>query len=292
MAIPQNPEIDIPVDVDLNALGFGRDQNPVLVVDTNLDDVTVAVGVTAEKGLQVEVIDLRNITDAAEGADPIRVRDTRIVADVESFLGELARRPLIEGSSTLWGSVAQSRILAIYDDHGVTTPGHRADRLMLQLKRDADWVAWHELSDKFLAQEEFGNRLEDLLHTVTDPEQAELLEIADSIRASTSGEFESSISRSDGALSAVYRTEVNARAGRSGTLEVPQHITLELRPWEGHPETYTVRAAFRLRVQEGTLKLGVKLQPTRTTELQAWRDLTTRITNEVAVPVYASGVSL
>lgn len=240
--------------------------------------------VTEEHGLQVQtIVDNEELSHV-----PWRVRGERGVTDVPSFLAELVRRPLPETAGTLWGNADAGIITAVYNDHVGDSPAWRDDILGLQLRKDQDWVNWHNLSGKFAPQTEFGDAIEELLHTVIDPDQAELLEVIDSIRASSKGEFESAIVRGTDAQRLTYNTEVSATAGRTGELEVPKTISLELRPWEGHEQTYRVDAWFRLKVDGGQLRLAVKLKPTRQIIRTAWVDLTTKVTDATGKYVYAT----
>jgi uncharacterized protein YfdQ (DUF2303 family) len=241
------------------------------------------VAVDVDHGLQVQTIDEEHTQPL-----PRRAKGDRKVGEVDSFLAELVRRPLI-ATGTLWGNADTGTLTAVYNDHDPApyVGGWRDDRLVLQLKADADWKAWHEMSGQFFGQVGFGDKVEDLLHTVISPDQAELLEVIDSVRASSKGSFESTIERSNGGQKIAYKEEVNASAGRSRDLEVPQLITLLLRPWEGHDVQYEIDAYFRLRVQQGTLALGVKLKPTRQIVRQAWEEITSKVSAAVDKPVYA-----
>uniref|UniRef100_A0AAU8GLD2 DUF2303 family protein n=1 Tax=Mycobacterium phage Farewell TaxID=3158893 RepID=A0AAU8GLD2_9CAUD len=252
-------------------------------IDSTVPDRKYIAAVN-ENELTVHVID-----DGDAQPHPRRAKGTRTVADVESFIAELARRPLTD-IGTLWGNAQRGSLQAVYNDHDETdgNAGWRDDILALTLQEDPDWHAWHALSGKYFAQPEFGDLVEELRHTIVSPDQADLLEIIDSIRASTKGEFESSITRANGAQTLAYKKEVNARAGAVGReLEVPEHIRLSLRPWDGHPQLYDVPAYFRINVTEGHLKLAIKLFPTREIVRKAWGDLTARVTAATGKPVYA-----
>ncbi len=269
--------------------------HPADIVDSDLPHRKYAIAVTEQNGLQVRELetDPQQITK-----HPYRVRGERTVTDLDSFLAELARRPL-GPSGTLWGNAQRGALTAIYNDHyyepaededGVFAKdiaGWRDDKLNLTLTKDEDWAAWHSISNKYFGQQEFGDHIEALLHTVISPDQADLLEVIDSIRASTSGEFESGIERANGGQKLTYKQEHTVRAGRSGQLEVPQTITLELRPWEGHPDVYPVEAYFRVRIREGSLALAVKLKPTRQIVRAAWATLTLAVIEATSKPVYA-----
>ncbi|MCV7208346.1 DUF2303 family protein [Mycolicibacterium canariasense] len=268
-----------------------------IVVGTNIPGLTHVIGTTAANGLETRTID-----DAQHLANPRRAIGTRTVSETLSFLDELDRRPLTQGLSTLWGDYTKGRVVAIYNDHDSERAGWRDDRLVLQLVDDPDWVRWHSVSGKWFSQYDFGDLIEELLHTVSDPDQADLLEIINSIRASQSGKFESKIERSTSDQELTYTTETTASAGSATRkLEVPKTITLRLRPWEGHVAapvegeslpaqwvgTYEVEAWFRLLVSNGELKLAIKLKPTQQLVRQAWAEAVNAIVGKTDIPVLA-----
>lgn len=250
-------------------------------IDGDSPHLRYAVAVTENHGLQVHTVDEHDLQPA-----PFRAIGQRVVSELDSFLSELERRPLGD-AGTLWGSAQRGSLTAIYNDHTSDFPGWRDDKLALQLAADPDWHAWHALSGNYFRQQEFGDKIEELLHTIVSPDQAELLEVIDSIRASSRGEVESGIERANGGQRLVYKQEHTVRAGRTGQIEVPQIVGLELRPWDGHPQTYPVEGYFRVRVNEGQLNLAVKLKPTRQIVRTAWADLTAAVTNAFGKPVYA-----
>lgn len=238
--------------------------------------IHVVAATTAEKGLEVEVVDLR---DKIPGTIASAEAGTRLVTDVPSFLAELDRYSLQPELSTLWGDETKGRVEAIYNDHNVDGAGLRDNRLRLELRADQDWVAWHQLSGKYLPQIEFGDAVEELLHTVVDPDQADLVEVIDSIRATSKGVFESAVDRSNGSQALEYRMETTATAGAAGRasrLEIPKTVTLAIRPWEGL-DTYRVEGWFRFNPDGGRLSLAIKLKPTRNVLRAAWADVIEQI---------------
>lgn len=239
------------------------------------------VGIDEQHGLVVHTIDEEKQQD-----HPRRVSGTRTVTELEGFLAELTRRPL-GADSTLWGNANRGELVAIYNDHNNEVAGWRDDQLVLKLQADADWEAWHKISGQPFTQESFGDVVEELIHTVIEPDQADLLEVIDSVRASTKGEFSSEITRANGGQKVTYNVEVDTKAGRTKDLEVPQIIKLRLRPWEGHATYYDVEAYFRLRVDHGQLRLTVKLKPTRQIIRESWAEITTGVTSAIGKPVYA-----
>lgn len=290
MASPDTAHADLDVTPVLKSGIFGS-QEPQQLAQLELADGTergvyVVAATTAEHGLQVETIDLR---DKIPGVVASAEAGSRLVTDVPSFLAELDRYNLLPEISTLWGDETKGQVKAIYNDHSNDSSGLRDNRLRLELRPDADWVAWHQLSGKYLPQMEFGDTVEELLHTVTEPAQADLMEVIDSVRASTKGTFESTIVRATGGQKVDYKLDVTATAGRSASLEVPKTIELALRPWEGMSDTYKVSAWFRLRVDSGHLLLTIKLRPTRNVLRAAWSDVVSQIEDHLGgQPVLAT----
>lgn len=266
-------------------LGYYAPHVILETLDSDTPNVRHVVGINEDRELQHIVIDEGDLQ-----AIPRRAKGTRTVADVESFIAELARRPLTN-IGTMWGNAQRGELSAIYNDHDTVESklgGWRDDVLRLVLQKDPDWVAWEKISGRYYPQLEFGDIVEELRHTIQSPDQADLLLIIDSIRSSIKGEFNSGIDRANGSQTVTYKKEVSARAGSVGReLEVPEHIILSLRPWEGHPKLYEVPAYFRLNVTEGELRLAIKLFPTREIVRQAWADLTEKIVEAVGKPVYA-----
>lgn len=254
------------------------------ILGTTIPGVTFAVGTTAANGLQVTRVDVQHDLPL-----PYRAKGERVVSELPSLLDELTRRPLTAGESTLWGDYSTGTVNAVYNDHTTALPAWRDDILTLKLTQDPDWARWHKISGTWFDQSDFGDILEELLHTVIEPDQADLLEIVDSIRATSSGTFESRIDRSQGGQQLTYSQEVKATAGGRSTvkLEVPKTVKLKLRPWEGHIETYEIEAWFRLRVDGGHLRLAIKLKPTQQTIRQAWADMSAKVVAQTGIPVLA-----
>lgn len=258
--------------------------HPAEIIEGDVPNLRYAVAVTEQHGVQVNKIDER-----VDQAIPQRAKGTRYVSETLSLLDELARRPLTKGKSTLWGDYTTGTVTAVYNDHSTEFGGWRDDLVTLTLSVDPDWERWHQISGKLYGQEEFGDVIEELLHTVVVPDQADLYEIINSVRATSAAQFESRIDRSDGSQALTYTEEVKASAGgkSTGKLEVPKTVTLRLRPWEGHVETYDVEAWFRLRVNGGNLALSIKLKPTQQILRQAWADTVTKIVEHSDIPVLA-----
>ena len=250
-----------------------------------------------ENGLETQVVDVRGEVPAAY---PPRSIHDRVVTDTASFRAEIARRPLIERVSTVWGNRQKGEITAVYDElpgAAISDYTRRGDRLILRFVPDPDWATLGRTADgAFHGQEEFGDLIESAGHLITSHPAAELIEIVDDIRASSKGSFESRPRRDTGSMHITYSEEVTVRSGaqsKTGTapkeLEVPREITLSARPFEDYP-LVEVKCWLRLRVNQGQLGLGLFPQPYQHLVRDAWTHVTTELAEKLGVPVYAANL--
>lgn len=145
-------------------------------------------------------------------------------------------------------------VVAILDD----TAGWRDDKATLRWQPTDGWLRWIEASGKMLDQDAFANLIEDGLTEIAKPAGADLLELAQSIHATTDARFSSDRRLVSGQVQLSYVENVNATAGADGKMLIPNEIVLVLAPFEGAaPRQITAR--LRYRVAGGKLLLGVVL---------------------------------
>lgn len=259
--------------------------------DQDADSTLYLVAANSADGeLRTEVIDVR--TEAPD-AFPPRTVAARVVTDTASFLAEIKRRPLVDNYSTVWGNRKAGEVTVVYDELGTTDDVYtrRADRLTLKFIADPDWATLLKAADSdFHGQEEFGNLIESAGHLITSHPAAEIMEIVDSVRASSSGSFESRIRRDTGAQHLTFTEQVNTTAGSSSKpLEVPREITLTARPFEDYPQI-DVACWLRLRISQGKLFLGLFPKPYQHLVRAAWVKVTGDLAEALDVPVYAANL--
>lgn len=262
------------------------------LVDDSADGPIYVVTANGENGLQALVVDVR--AQAAQ-AFPPRTVEPRVVTDTASFLAEVERRPLYAEHSTVWGNRKAGEIAVVYDDLDPTPDKdftRRADRLILRFVADPDWATLLKAADgQFHTQHEFGDLIESAGHLISSHLAADVMEIVDSVRASSKGSFESKIRRDTGSQHIVYSEEVSTRAGSSTRqLEVPREITLTARPFEDYPEI-EVTCWLRLRINQGQLLLGLFPQPYEHRVRDAWTHVTNELADKLSVPVYAANLA-
>lgn len=244
-----------------------------------------------QNGLQSKVVDVRG---AVPDAFAPRTVGARVVTDTASLLAEVARRPLIPDVSTVWGNRKKGEITVVYDElrDAKADFTRRTDRLVLRFVPDPDWGTLLTSADgRYHNQDDFGDLIEAAGHLIISHPAAELIEIVDSIRASSKGAFESKIRRDTGAQHLTYSEEVSTKAGSSSRpLEVPREITLSARPFEDYPQV-EVKCWLRLRINQGQLLMGLFPQPYQHKVRDAWSHVAAELTKGLAVPVYASNLA-
>ncbi|MGO2111715.1 MAG: DUF2303 family protein [Pseudoclavibacter sp.] len=198
-----------------------------------------------------------------------RFQAMRKLESLESLVGFLQRHG--DDGTEVYASRKNTRIEVIIDgaSNSGADPDYRfgrhAHRGVLDLQATDSWNAWTRASGNLYDQTEFAEFIEDRADDIVTPTSSEVLEIVQSIQATTDVEFSSSQRLDSGETRIGYAETVKAKAGARGELVIPRELTLALQPFEGVDELHgkrvraAVTARFRYRLREGHLKLGVKL---------------------------------
>lgn len=179
------------------------------------------------------------------------------VRDAASFLTYYAKH---RGDATeVYSDVEKLAVTAVLDAHSAEEPGFGEHRLVLFLRLTKAWTEWLALDGKFVDQDRFANFLEDQLPYLETPDAATMLEIAQSIKATTKAEFQSSSRLQSGERKFVFTEETKASAGGKGDLTIPETFIIAVPPFEG-ADAYRMTARFKYRLDRGQLALGFKLE--------------------------------
>lgn len=188
---------------------------------------------------------------------PKRKTGTTVVRDVASFAEYWGKHS--GASSEIYASRDGLKVTAVLDAHGANTPNWGGHRLVLQLEHTTAYRAWKDASGREMSQEEFANFLEDNRVDIVSPPAAEMLEVAQSIQATSSVEFASAHRLVDGQRRIGYVETNTARAGTKGELSIPAELTLGLFVFKGTAQADAFTARFRHRINGGQLRLMYKL---------------------------------
>lgn len=207
-------------------------------------------------GGSVKVIDL-NPESILE--NPRRKSGTVKVQSADSLVAYLKKHG--DSNSEVYADRVGRKIVGVINaDQDGYNAGWRDYRVEFDIHPTDTWLEWMGNNGKMLPQVAFAEFIEDHLSDVSKPAAADMLEIAQSIIAKSSVNFESTRRLSTGAAQLEYRETVEASAGNGakGTLEIPTTITIGIRPFEG-AAPYAIDARFRYRINGGDLHLSYKL---------------------------------
>lgn len=202
---------------------------------------------------RVEVDSLEAHLDA-----PLRTRGTATLHDPADFT-EYVNRLRDVDHTTVWADPDAGRLVAVFDDHAdFADPGWRSHTATLVLKVDPDWTAWLALDNKPGGQAQLAEHIENLAHTVIDPDPATMLEIARTFDAHRNVNFRSGVRLDNGDVQLEYEEITKAKAGERGELEIPSAFTIRVAPFLG-VQAADISARLRWRIADGQLSIGYAL---------------------------------
>ncbi len=231
----------------------------------------------------VNVTDLSNKIELL-GEHPRRKRGHAHASDADSF-AEYVNKHGTEGTEVWWNTNGGGWMVAVLNAPTEGSPGWSDHQVTLKLGVSSAWSAWAELDRKFLEQNSFAEHVEERLPDFVTPTGIEMLEIAQSMKASSTGEFESTQRLKSGETTLIFREKHSATAGAKGQLTVPDEFTLQLQPYEGGP-AYKVQARFRYRISHGGLLLGYVLTRPEDIVRDAFMDVVKAVADAIPYPVW------
>lgn len=143
-------------------------------------------------------------------------------------------------------------------------------RASFPMRYTPSWTRWVTANKEPMAQAAFAQFLEDQIPDIAEPAGALIVEIARTLEASTSVQFESHIRADNGAHKFTYNEDVSATAKR-GDFTIPAEFTLVLQPFEGSNK-YEVKARFRYRITAKQLLMWFELVRIEDVLKQAFAD--------------------
>lgn len=212
------------------------------------EDAPFVYGITVPKGMQHQLIDLERYAP-----HPRRKKAQPTFESTESFAEYVLEHET--SGTTLYADPAATKVVAILDDHAKIAAGHRDHAAMLQLVSTPGCDRWIKAHAQYLHQMVFAQLIEDGLTEIARPTGADLLEVAQSITATKNASFRSDRRLQTGRVQFAWHEELDASAGHSGDLTIPETVTLVFEPFYG-AEKIQIDARFRYRLSDGKLTMG------------------------------------
>jgi len=220
------------------------------------------------------------------GDEPRRHCGTIRVYDAPGFVQAVKDRALGVEELKLYADEEHTALVAVLNDDTTSSPGWRDYRVELALRKRPEWTHWRARDGVLMDQEAFATHVEDGVDELVRPGAAEMLDLAQTFHATTSARFKGGHRLASGARQFVYEEEVDATAGSSGDVSIPEQLELAIRPFFGS-DRYEVKARFRFQLRGGDLALGYKLNRPDDVERAAFTAVAEHVAAELDVTAVA-----
>lgn len=196
---------------------------------------------------------------------PIKLNQLTSLHTAKDFIAYVDR--FADNNSVVFVDVLGGKIQAVLDFHEATkVESYNSNALQRHCEHIANFRVNHtpeflkikENSGKKMTQMDFALFLEDVMPYINQPAADELYEIVNTLQAKTSIDFKSGSRTDNGQVSLTYNENIEASAGRQGSLNIPEQIVFGIQVHRGG-EHYALPARFRYRIKDGSIALWYDL---------------------------------
>lgn len=194
---------------------------------------------------KVESLEKYQYTDYA--ARPHRMKGSVVVHDVKSFLAYW--KLFSDANSAVFGDRDGNKLLASIDYHEAQgQPRWRQHWCTLDLKLSEEWKIWTGKNgqENKMDQASMAMFIEDNAPDVIQPTAATMMEVARTLEAKSSADFDSAIRLDNGQTQFTYKEEIKGAFG-VGKMPIPEAFTVSIPVYEGQPRIEIV-ARLRYRI--------------------------------------------
>jgi uncharacterized protein YfdQ (DUF2303 family) len=161
-----------------------------------------------------------------------------------------------DDNSLMFADVERNRIVGAIDYHDRAKAALVKHRAVLDLPFSEEWKVWSEIDGKLMPQLEFARFIEENAPDIKAPDAGTLLDSVRDLQAKRSVNFIKAVRTASDNENFEYNDTTEARA--KGDIELPTKFVMSIPVYFGDPDT-EVQAFLRWRLDEGNLKLGIKL---------------------------------
>lgn len=245
---PAPPAANSQQPFDLRAaVDFGKTQ----VIKTEVGDVPVFI---VPENMKVH--DLNALVEN-QLKQPRHLKQSIELLTQESFVDYFNR--YATESSTIFVNDKESTLTAVFDYHeSPDSPAWKRHTAFYKCPKTKEWGAWMQSNNEKMTQEQFALFIEENLKEISEPDGATMLQIASTLKASSSTDFRSAIRLDNGEVQFNYTEKIEGQAGVTAQLQIPEKIKLIVAPFmKGN--AYEVEARFRYRISQGGLTMWYTL---------------------------------
>lgn len=218
-----------------------------------------------------------------------RISCTPRMDDAASFIAYVNRFKV--EASVLFADLKANTITAIFDYHqashpenGKGIPDYTQHRAVHPCPWSVEWARWRAVDGQKMTQKALGNFLEEMLHTIAEPDGAGLIEIAAELRVEREVKFKSGTRLQDGTLSIAYE-ETDQTSGKKGKIVVPDEITIACPIFMGG-EAQAFRAKLRYALDRGDLTFKIDVLNRIEGEQAAFQKVVAQVGDGTGRPVF------
>jgi uncharacterized protein YfdQ (DUF2303 family) len=245
---------------------------------------------TADGGKKFIVADGFKLADipALNPVLPGFVADTKTLVEQKSF--EAFTKRFATKNTVILADPSTALMAARIDYHAeaggaAPMPGRDLHRVIFDCGFDENWKRWREINGKTLAQVDFAYFIEEMLHTIAEPDGADLLEMAQTLKINRGVVFKSNTRLADGTVDIAYE-EKDIAMGKGGKLAVPENLTL-VTPIFMMRGAISVKVNLRYKVEKGEpLQFVLQILNIKLVELGEFKVMSEEIADATGCPVY------
>jgi uncharacterized protein YfdQ (DUF2303 family) len=184
---------------------------------------------------------------------PFRVENVEL-ASVDSYIAYVNRAKRSTLKSVTFSDESNGFFCTVFDyedDSGILRGDHQAK---LTLEHTRSFNAWHGAMNKKMSQEDFALFLEENASDIVEPAAAQMIAVAQQLRATTEASFESKVNLNNGSVTFNYAEETKGST-QNGQAEVPSSFFIGVTVYRGMTEAYKIECKLRYRIANGKLVL-------------------------------------
>jgi len=243
--LPTEPSFDLKA-----AIAFGKKQ----VIETKFDQTPVFI---IPNDMKVEQLHEISKAHYEKQPRPQTFKQSVELTTEDSFV-EYFNRFATE-SSTVFVDDKTAVFTAVLDYHdSPDQPAWKRHTAIYKCPKTKEWDNWTNNNNVKMSQEDFALFIEDNLKEITEPNGADMLQIAANLKAKNDVDFKSAIRLDNGQVQFGYTETIQGQAGINGQLEIPEKIKLIMSPYfKG--AAYEIEARFRYRITPNGLTMWYTL---------------------------------
>jgi hypothetical protein len=221
---------------------------------------------------------------------PARVSQTETVVEPASFIDYITQ--FKSPTAICRASLSRNSIEAVLDYHGRAretddgaVPQPLTHTVKLLCPFDLDYAKWRAMFGKGLNQQDFAELLEDMVHTISEPAVADLMEAINDLKIDREVRFKSGRNDRNGTVQITYE-EIDAEGtSTGGRVTLPQEVKIVVAVFQG-AELVEIVAKLRYRMDKGAVAFILAVPGLDKVERDQFRRIGEKVRTDTSTPVF------